>query len=279
MSSGKNCNKNKRTFFILLTTFLILLCITACGNAPAEDTASGPALNYEGSAAVSNADTEEQHTVSLSGPLQDDTEQDAEIPEDPVKEQEEPVPEHALDQVPVNDPEETPVFEDQGEQAEEAAADPEENIPINDNNAQAAELSDPPAEESYINSEDPMETSSKARLKIKINGTEVAVTWKENESVAALAELALEAPITIQMSMYGGFEQVGPLGTAIPRNDTQTTTSAGDIVLYSGNQIVVFYGSNSWAYTRLGHIELSAERMSELLGNGDVSITIYLSTE
>ncbi len=56
------------------------------------------------------------------------------------------------------------------------------------------------------------------------------------------------------MSMYGGFEQVGEIGTSLPRNDVQTTTSAGDIVLYSGNQIVIFYGNNSWAYTRLGHI-------------------------
>ena len=58
---------------------------------------------------------------------------------------------------------------------------------------------------------------------------------------------------------------------------SQTTTQAGDIVLYSGNQIVVFYGSNSWAYTRLGHIgDRSAQEMAELLGNGDVTITIRI---
>ena len=112
-------------------------------------------------------------------------------------------------------------------------------------------------------------------LKMEINGTEVAVSWEDNESVAALMELAGEEPVTVQMTMYGGFEQVGPLGTSLPRNDRQTTTSAGDIVLYSGNQIVVFYGSNAWSYTRLGHVNLTAAETSELLSHGDVNITIH----
>ena len=84
-----------------------------------------------------------------------------------------------------------------------------------------------------------------------------------------------ETGTMLQMSMYGGFEQVGSIGQSLPRNDSQTTTQAGDIVLYSGNQIVVFYGSNSWAYTRLGHItDKSAQEMAELLDGGDVTITI-----
>lgn len=77
--------------------------------------------------------------------------------------------------------------------------------------------------------------------------------------------------------MYGDFEQVGSLGTSLPRKDEQTTTQAGDIVLYSGNQIVVFYGSNSWAYTRLGKItDKSAEELEELMGSGDVTIKLEL---
>ncbi len=112
-------------------------------------------------------------------------------------------------------------------------------------------------------------------LTLTINGQSVSVEWEENESVEALKDLVKDKTMTIQMSMYGGFEQVGSFGTSLPRNDSQTTTAAGDIVLYSGNQIVVFYGSNSWAYTRLGHItDKTAAEMSELLGNGDVTITI-----
>lgn len=109
-------------------------------------------------------------------------------------------------------------------------------------------------------------------MHLLIGGTEVPVTWESNASVEALRELC---PVTIQMSMYGGFEQVGPIGQSIPRNDTQITTSYGDIVLYSGNQIVIFYGSNSWAYTRLGHVDLSQQEMTSFLGTGDVSITLF----
>ena len=112
-------------------------------------------------------------------------------------------------------------------------------------------------------------------LRLLINETEVPVGWEENESVEALARLAAAEPLTVQMSMYGGFEQVGSLGSSLPRNDVQTVTQAGDIVLYAGNQIVVFYGSNSWAYTRLGRItDVSAEELRNLLANGDVVITL-----
>ena len=115
-------------------------------------------------------------------------------------------------------------------------------------------------------------------LTMKIDGKKVTVDWEENESVATLTELVKDKPLTVQMSMYGGFEQVGSIGTSLPRNDAQTTTRAGDIVLYSGNQLVVFYGTNSWAYTRLGHItDKTVLQLSELLGKGNV--TLELSAE
>ena len=117
----------------------------------------------------------------------------------------------------------------------------------------------------------------KTMLQMKIGETKVSVSWEDNDSVAALKELCKDAPLTIQMSMYGGFEQVGSIGTRLPSNDAQTTTSAGDIVLYSSNQVVVFYGSNSWAYTRLGHItDQDAAGMASLLSNGNVTITISM---
>ncbi len=112
-------------------------------------------------------------------------------------------------------------------------------------------------------------------LRMRIDETEVTVEWEENESVTALEELAAAGPLTVRMSMYGGFEQVGPLGTELPRNDGRTTTQSGDIMLYTGNQIVVFYGSNSWAYTRLGRItEPAGAGLAELLSNGDVTIAL-----
>ena len=147
----------------------------------------------------------------------------------------------------------------------------------------AAETTVPPAESKpeETQSETSKETEEEPAVKtltMKIGDTTVAVDWEENESVAALRELVKDKPLTVQMSMYGGFEQVGSLGTSLPRNDSQTTTAAGDIVLYSGNQIVVFYGSNSWAYTRLGHVtDKTAAEMAELLGNGNVTIEISLT--
>ena len=113
-------------------------------------------------------------------------------------------------------------------------------------------------------------------MRMKINGTSVTVAWEDNESVAALRGLAADG-LTIQMSMYGGFEQVGPIGQRLPSNDIQTATTSGDIMLYSSNQLVVFYGSNSWAYTRLGKItDKTPEEMRELLSNGDVTITLTM---
>lgn len=114
-------------------------------------------------------------------------------------------------------------------------------------------------------------TGLESTMRLVIGETEVPVIWEENASVEALQALC---PITIQMSMYGDFEQVGSIGKSIVSDDVHTNTSYGDIVLYSGNQIVIFYGSNSWAYTRLGHVDLSQQEMRNLLSNGDVAITL-----
>ena len=112
-------------------------------------------------------------------------------------------------------------------------------------------------------------------LEMKIGDTPVAVAWEDNEAVAALKEYCRDQILTIPMSMYGGFEQVGSIGTSLPQNDVQTTAQSGDIMLYSGDQIVVFYGSNSWAYTRLGHItDKSQDELTALLANGDTTIAI-----
>ena len=114
-----------------------------------------------------------------------------------------------------------------------------------------------------------------ANMIMTIGDTKVDVSWEDNDSVRELRELA-SMGLSIQMSMYGGFEQVGSIGQSVTRNDKQTTTEPGDIVLYSGNQLVVFYGSNSWSYTRLGKINLSDEELENLLGNGDVTITLSM---
>ena len=140
---------------------------------------------------------------------------------------------------------------------------------------EVAETEDEATEDEEV-TEDTEETEEpEEMMRFYINDTELEVTWQDNDSVSALKEIASGGSITIGMSMYGGFEQVGAIGQDLPRSDRQTTTSAGDIVLYSGNQIVVFYGSNSWSYTRLGHIEgKTQEELTGMLGTADVTVTI-----
>lgn len=113
-----------------------------------------------------------------------------------------------------------------------------------------------------------------SEMKLYINDLEIPVIWEDNETVSELMEQAANSDITVQMSMYSDNEQVGPLGKDYTRDDKQTTTHNGDIVLYSGNQIVVFYGSNSWAYTRLGKMDISQDEVNELLSNGDVELKL-----
>ena len=116
------------------------------------------------------------------------------------------------------------------------------------------------------------QAGAESAMYMKINDVPVSVEWEDNETVKALTE---KLPVTVKMHMYGGFEQVGELGRSLTRNDKRITTKPGDIVLYSGNQIVVFYGSNTWAYTRLGRITGKTQsELSDLLGKSDALITI-----
>ena len=94
-------------------------------------------------------------------------------------------------------------------------------------------------------------------------------------AVDALIAMMQDAPVTIRMRDYSGFEKVGPLGTSLPTSNRQTTTHSGDIVLYQGNQIVIFYGSNSWSYTRIGKID-NLTGWEKALGRGNVTVTFSL---
>ena len=115
------------------------------------------------------------------------------------------------------------------------------------------------------------------QLKLSIGDMTVTTEWENNESVDALKDLIKEEPMVIPMSMYGGFEQVGDLGSELPSDDEQMKTKAGDIVLYAGNQIVLFYGSNTWEYTKLGRIvDLSQSEIEEILGKEDTTITLEI---
>ena len=108
-----------------------------------------------------------------------------------------------------------------------------------------------------------------------VNDTPVSVLWEENKSVEELLSLLEEGEITVNTERYGGFEQVGSLPQSLVTDDVQMTTTTGDIVLYNGNSIVLFYGSNSWSYTKLGRIDgKSADEIKKLLDVEEAAITI-----
>ena len=119
----------------------------------------------------------------------------------------------------------------------------------------------------------------KTLLKITIDGTSLPVVLENNAATKALVDALTEAPITYTASDYGGFEKVGPLGRSLPTSDSRITTQPGDVILYSGNQIVLFYGSNTWNYTRIGKMEYgSLEELKAFLkaGEGNVNVTLSL---
>ena len=117
----------------------------------------------------------------------------------------------------------------------------------------------------------------KEYMKLYFNDTEVPVIWEDNQTVQELMEESGKGDVVVQMSMYSDNEQVGSLGKSYTKNDEQITTHRGDIVLYSGDKIVVFYGSNSWAYTRLGKMNIPEDDVTELLSNGDITLKIATS--
>ena len=100
----------------------------------------------------------------------------------------------------------------------------------------------------------------------------LSATLADNSSAAAFYEILKKGAVAIKMRDYGSFEKVGPLGTTLPRNDTQITTTAGDIILYQGNQITIYYDTNSWNFTCLGKVdEVTQAELKKILGKGDVT--------
>lgn len=100
---------------------------------------------------------------------------------------------------------------------------------------------------------------------------------EDNSSAKALIEKLNSRPITVDMHDYGGFEKVASLPWELPRNDESITTVPGDIILYQGDQITVYYDENTWSFTRLAHIgNTTKEELLAALGDGDVSVSFYL---
>ena len=120
---------------------------------------------------------------------------------------------------------------------------------------------------------------SENKINITIDGRTMSATLADNEATKALVEKLANGPVTITMSNYGGFEKVGALPWSLPASDTRITTKPGDIMLYTGNNIVIFYGENTWAYTPLGVLDTTnPSEISSFVGSGNKQVTISLDT-
>ncbi len=114
-------------------------------------------------------------------------------------------------------------------------------------------------------------------IKIKINDEVFDVKLENNSATEELVKELEKGNITVNATEYGGFEKVGNLGLSLPTTDENINTSPGDIVLYNGNQISLFYGSHSWSYTKLGKIEnIDSNQLKEILGSGNATLVLSL---
>ena len=127
---------------------------------------------------------------------------------------------------------------------------------------------------SAVNAED----ISTDTVKLKINNTTFDVKLENNSATEELINHLKDGNVTIEAVDYGNFEKVGSLGFSLPTNDENIETASGDIVLYQGNQISLFYESHSWSYTKIGKIQnVSSDELKGILGSGDVKLTFSLN--
>ena len=144
---------------------------------------------------------------------------------------------------------------------------------VQETNMPAAEISD-----EMTDTENDEETGGETDMKmnVQVGDYTFTATLENNAAVEELLDMMKEGPVTIQMDDYSGFEKVGSLGRSLTTSNSQTTTHAGDIVLYNGNNIVMFYGSNSWSYTRIGKIDDLSD-WEKALGKGSITAVFTLT--
>lgn len=151
---------------------------------------------------------------------------------------------------------------------------PEDSIPENP----APNDSIPNENQPEEDNDEKGEIMEKNKIKLTVNGKSFTATLEKNSSAEALRQLLEKGDLSIRMNDYGDMEKVGSLGTSLPRNDRQTTTQPGDLILYLGNSFVIYYDTNSWNFTRLGRLDGVSTRQEvlELLG-GKGEVTVSLS--
>ena len=118
---------------------------------------------------------------------------------------------------------------------------------------------------------------SQMEITIDVNGNKLTAALADSTAAKELAEKLKAGSVTVTLNEYGGFEKVGDLPWSLTKSDKQVSTEPGDIMLYQGDQMTIFYNSNSWSYTKLGHIEnTTQEELKTVFGEGDVTVTLSL---
>lgn len=124
---------------------------------------------------------------------------------------------------------------------------------------------------------DAMAQTMTQKMNITIDSVTKSVTLVDNAAARALVARLQESPVTVTLNTSGGFEIWGALGFSLPTSNEQITAQPGDVILYNGSNICLFYGSNSWSYTRLGHIDgLTEEELRTFLHAGESNIKVML---
>lgn len=120
--------------------------------------------------------------------------------------------------------------------------------------------------------------SEEAAIVITAGDASFEMTPADTDAARELVGKLQDGPVTVSLHAYGGFEHVGPLPWSLPQNDEQVTSIPGDVMLYQGDQITIFHGSNSWAYTPLGHIEgATADSLLAAFGDGDADVMLSIA--
>ena len=135
-------------------------------------------------------------------------------------------------------------------------------------------------EENIVDNNNEEEVKAVDMIQIKVNNKVLDLKLEDNSSTKAFVEKLKQGDITVNAHEYGDFEKVGSLGFSLPTNDTRITTTPGDLMLYQGNQVTLFYGTNTWSYTRLGRvIEVTESELKNILGSGDVSLVFSIKNK